>query len=171
MHTFENLNYRPLSSCRKIMFSQACVIPSVQRVGGICLHGVCIQGGLPMGSASSAGGWGGQTPQSDTTGYGSTSRRYASYWNAFLFLVHTNSCPLSHFVGASWNSLCRTTCQLISILFYFGMGVGAWMDNRKFTLLCDWVFRWVVDWVLRSKDGWMVLDGWVTGHSDSFLCV
>ena len=68
----------------KVIFSQACVIPSVHRwevgfpacitdhmTGGVCIQrGICIQGV-------------GQTPQH--YGIWSISGRHASYWNAFLF--------------------------------------------------------------------------------------
>ena len=87
-----------ISSCGKIIFSQACVIPSVHRAGGglhaegglhlgglhpggACIQGkgfasggVCIQGGLHMGR-----------PPPEYHRIRSTSGRYASYWNAFLF--------------------------------------------------------------------------------------
>ena len=60
------------NSCGKVMFSQACVIPSVHREGS---------GRLPS--------------QSDTTGYGQrASGRYACYWNAFLFSYR--SCRIPH---------------------------------------------------------------------------
>ena len=56
------------SSCGKVMFSQACVIPSVHR-GCVPL----VPGGVhPLGTYTSAQ-W-------------STSGRYAFYWNAFLFI-------------------------------------------------------------------------------------
>ena len=102
-------------SCGKVMFSQACVIPSVYRGGlhgggqhtgggfclgvciqgglhlGVCLGGVC-RGGLPRGSLPRRGLHPGG---SASGGLGrpplrfyeirSKSGRHASYWNAFLF--------------------------------------------------------------------------------------
>ena len=59
------------SSCGKVMFSQAYVIPSVH--GGGLPGGVCIQGY-----------WADPPPQIGYYGVRSTSGRYASYWNAFL---------------------------------------------------------------------------------------
>ena len=63
------------SSCGKVMFSQTCVKNSVHEEGG---------GGL---SASGSGGCTppGQTPPHPQDGH--CSRRYASYWNAFLLVV------------------------------------------------------------------------------------
>ena len=52
---------------------------------GVCLHGVGIQGGLPPG----VGGLGRPSPKHYRIW--STSRWYASYWNAFLFSIRTVS--------------------------------------------------------------------------------
>ena len=93
----------------KLIFLQACVIPSVQRRGGlhpgegVCIQesGVCIQGGSASrgGSASSGGSasrgdlhpedLGSPSSISDITKYGQQAGSHASYWNAFLFLVLT----------------------------------------------------------------------------------
>ena len=66
------------SSGGKVMFSQACVVPSVHR-WGVRWQGICIgEGGLHP--------WGLGRPPPPIGYYGirSTSGRYASYWNAFL---------------------------------------------------------------------------------------
>ena len=81
------------SSCRKVMFSQTYVIPSVHGEGGLP-GGVCIQGRLPGGEFCIQGvprmtgvciqGVGQTPPQILYYGIRSTSGRYASYSNAFL---------------------------------------------------------------------------------------
>ena len=72
-------------SCGKVMFSQACVIPSVYRGG---LHGGQHTGGvLPRGlhPGGSASGGLGRPPPLRFYEIRSTSGRHACYWNAFLF--------------------------------------------------------------------------------------
>ena len=74
--------YRPQTKFAKVMFLHLSVIlftgrglhPEGSASGGVCIQGVCIQGGwtdpLPIGHY----------------GIRSTSGRYASYWNTFLLL-------------------------------------------------------------------------------------
>ena len=82
------------SNCGKVMFSQAYVIPSAHG-GGLPGGRVCL-GGLPRGvriqGASASGdphraGVGQPPPPIGDYGIRSTSGRYASYWNAFLWYV------------------------------------------------------------------------------------
>ena len=100
------------SSCEKVMFSQACVKNSAHRgacmAGGVCGRVVCMVG---MCVAEGHGWWGcvhgrGCVWQVGMHGRGCVwqggacmaggirgkrdghcSRRYASYWNAFLFVL------------------------------------------------------------------------------------
>ena len=74
----------------KIMFLHLSVSHSVHWGGGsasrrVCIWGVCIHGG--RGSASCGGGRLGRHPSPRYHGIRSTSGRYASYWNAFLFKI------------------------------------------------------------------------------------
>ena len=63
--------YRPQRSCGKVMFSRACVIPSVHGGAWVCLGEICIHGGMPMGGLHPGGSalGVGHTPM-DTTGHG-----------------------------------------------------------------------------------------------------
>ena len=98
------------SICGKVMFSQACVIPSVHGGREFCQGGlhpgesasgrVCIQGrsvfrGSARGNLHPVGYYGVQ----------STSGQYASYWNAFLcilvFFQNSHSWYYCHFCAAS----------------------------------------------------------------------
>ena len=75
----------------KVMFSEASVILST--AGGVCIGG----GGWSASWGGAMNGGGGQTPSpSDTIGIRSTSRRYASYWNAFLFGIFLSRKPLEN---------------------------------------------------------------------------
>ena len=89
--------YRPQTTFAKVMFLHVCVCP--QREGmhgrGACIEGGCAwQGGVPGFGACMAGGhvWQGGACMargrhpcpSRYYGIRSMSRRYASYWNAFL---------------------------------------------------------------------------------------
>ena len=97
--------YRPQRSWAKVIFSQACVENSVHRGGG-CLP-QCMLGYTPREQTHPPGAdlpgsrhppeqtpplWE-QTPPEQTPPPGpdcsirSTSGRYASYWNAFLFFI------------------------------------------------------------------------------------
>ena len=107
---YSNIGFLPPATVvAKVMFSQACVIPSVHWGGGGWLPSVHHWSHAEGGSASRVGGlhpmgrgsvcrrghpgggmhpWGvciGQTPPSGYCGIWSTSSRYASYWNTFLF--------------------------------------------------------------------------------------
>ena len=87
------------SSCRKVMFSQACAIPFVH--GGVgfpaCItdhmtREVCIPGGLHPVWVCIGGGVvciqvGLSRPHLGYYGIRSKNRQYASYWNAFLFFT------------------------------------------------------------------------------------
>ena len=100
--------YRPQRSCGKVMFSQVCVKNSVHggwgvcvpacttghitRGGGLCPGGVLSRAGpCPGGSLSRRGSLSGgslsrgvsvrETPHTVASGW------YASYWNAFLFII------------------------------------------------------------------------------------
>ena len=108
---FENSLLPPANKVwAKVIFSQVCVIPSVHG-GGVCLQGVSIKGDLHLwgsasrGSAYMGGLHGGRSASrggSASRGeldrplpfrcYGilSTSGRYASCWNAFLYSKYSN---------------------------------------------------------------------------------
>ena len=80
------------SSCEKVMFSQACIIPSVL--------------------------WGSVPTPIRYYGIRSTSGRYASYWNTFLFLY--NFVPSCLLIRHFWLwSLHTTYSSVLSSLFYF----------------------------------------------------
>ena len=78
-------------SCGKVMFSQVCL--SVHG-GGADLLSHILSGGGYIWYQVLPGGWvcpgGGYSPPG-YYGIRSTSGRYASYWNAFLFIVKNNS--------------------------------------------------------------------------------
>ena len=63
------------------MFSQVFVCP---QGGGSASREVCIRAGVCIGGLHPGGG---QTPPIGYYGIQSTSGRYASYWNAFLFKI------------------------------------------------------------------------------------
>ena len=81
--------YRPQTKFAKVMFLQASVCPQ-----GVCVAGRGVyggghawRGGMHGGGACVAGVRACHACPSDTTRYGrSMRRRYASFWNAFLFL-------------------------------------------------------------------------------------
>ena len=84
-------HYRPQRSCGKVMFSQACVKNSVHRgrVSASMHAGIHpLPGSHPPGRHPT-----GQTPPAPGRHRpgGHCDGRYASYWNAFLFL-----CDFSH---------------------------------------------------------------------------
>ena len=79
-------NYRPQRSCGKVLFSQACVKNSVQ--GGHAL-GVCMGACMAGGHAWQLGMWGGVRGMHGRRN-GNCSGRYASYRNAFLFILFSN---------------------------------------------------------------------------------
>ena len=104
------------SSCGKVMFSQTCVKNSVHGWGGVCPKDAGIhtptQGRHPLDRHPPPGGhprW--ADPHADTPPrtmgcrMRSTSDRYASYWNAFLFYIFY---------------LIFTICISISFLHSFG---------------------------------------------------
>ena len=97
--------YRLQRSWAKVIFSQACVKNSVHRGEGVCLS-ACWD--TPPGADTPPTRQPPQTPldQADTTpqtrqtppweadsSIRSTSSRYASYWNAFLFQFHASGFP------------------------------------------------------------------------------
>ena len=75
------------SSCGKVMFSQACVIPSVHKKGGISQHatrqGGCVSQHAIGKGVFSQGVSTAPSPPRD----GHWCRQYASYWNTFLFCL------------------------------------------------------------------------------------
>ena len=93
-------------SCGRVMFSQACVknsvhsgvYPTMYWAGGVCISvctgRVCVADTPwadthPRQTPSSWADTPRQTPPwADTSSDGHCSGRYASYWNAFLFLQH-----------------------------------------------------------------------------------
>ena len=82
---------RKRSLAGKVMFLHLCVIHFTEGVsiqGGLHTEGICIQGHSCI--------WEGWTdPPPDAMGYGQQCIRYASYWNAFFFILryvhHCNS--------------------------------------------------------------------------------
>ena len=75
----------------KVMFSQTSVIPSVQEGSSACKGESASRWCLPRGGLPPVGV--GQT-LSEHYRIQSTSRRYASYWNTFLFSMRTVSLVL-----------------------------------------------------------------------------
>ena len=73
----------------KVIFSQACGIPSVHRGGGVGFP-ACITGHITRGVLH-PGGLGRSPPIHGILWDRSTSGQYASYWNAFLLLDKVRS--------------------------------------------------------------------------------
>ena len=93
----QNRFYRPQRSWAKVMFLQASVILST---GGGGVHaGQCMLGYHPPPREQTP--LGADTPQEQTpppeadSGIRSTSGRYASYWNAFLFVKFSKFCEVT----------------------------------------------------------------------------
>ena len=102
-----DLNYRPPRSCGKVIFSQACVKNSIHRGGGghmwqgvciaggmcgrgVCSRGACVAGGARVAAEGMSGGGGAVHGRGACVAEknGNCSRWYASYWNAFLFVLY-----------------------------------------------------------------------------------
>ena len=90
----QKFNYRPQRSCVKVIFSQACVKNSVHRGVSALVHaGIHPPGRHPPPWADTTPSGRhppppGQTPPPPLPPVDSyCSGRYASYWNAFLFLT------------------------------------------------------------------------------------
>ena len=77
------VHYRQQTKFVRVMFSQVFVCP--QGGGGVCIQRVCIWRGV-QGRLLSGWGWV-DPPPIGYYGIGSTSGRYASYWNAFLLII------------------------------------------------------------------------------------
>ena len=102
----------------KVIFSQVCVIPVVHRGGSVgvtaCITGymtswICIWGELCF-----QGRWADTSPRCmGYYGIRSTSGRYASYWNAFLFSMRTESLAPSQSCGSvDSDAWCKQTLRL-----------------------------------------------------------
>ena len=116
--------YRPQRSCEGYVFTGVCLSTGGVTVG--CLvRGVPGPGGCLVGGSASAGWGGGWYPtctEADPPGRdGYCCGRYASYWNAFLFLLlflHLCSCFL---------------CKFLANVVVFAFSLSVWMSCTLLT--------------------------------------
>ena len=111
------------------MFLLSCVILFME--GGLSWEGLPPGGSAPRGSASGErGSWSDPLRYMRYYGIQSTSGRYASYWNAFLFLIKILSIPM-------YGPLYPKMLTLLLLLSVY-QGKHLHLGNPYFSLMLQW---------------------------------
>ena len=136
------------SSCGKVMFSQARVIPSVDMgegsAWGVCIWGVCIGGS-------------GRPPQSDNMGYGQRAGGTHPTGNPFLFGHMISSCSWLIMVTVVLSLPCSSVLPKILLFMnndyhFVTLAISYWYPYHEHFTACLHIWRKTI--LLSISDCW-----------------